>query len=131
MLKHAFPIYYFIYNNKNKNKMVVKKYSDGTYNIIYDKGDYVKIKKVSKYGGKPLDNADIWGEITNITGNPLTSKLTINTENGQIEEYSFNVVPSNEEGVELTDEEILNNEVISEKIIKNTDYKNIIKFKDF
>ena len=30
--------------------MVVKKYADGTYNIFYDKGDFVKVKDVTQYG---------------------------------------------------------------------------------
>ena len=38
--------------------MVVKKYSDGTYNIFYEKGDFVKIKDVSKYGEQENKNAE-------------------------------------------------------------------------
>lgn len=111
--------------------MVVKKYSDGTYNIFYEKGDFVKIKDTSKYGDQEIENAQMWGEVIKVEGKPLTAKLIIDTEDGQIEEYVFNVVPTNDEGEELTEEEILENETITEKKIEPKDYKKIIKFSDF
>ena len=111
--------------------MVVKKYSDGTYNIFYEKGDFVKIKDVSKYGEQENKNAQMWGEILKVEGKPLTAKLIINTEKGQIGEYVFNVLPVNSEGTELTEEEILANETVTEKKIEPQDYKKIIKFEDF
>ena len=111
--------------------MVVKKYSDGTYNIFYEKGDFVKIKDVSKYGKQENENAQMWGEILKVEGNPLTAKLIINTEDGQINEYVFNVLPVNSEGTELTEEEIFENETITEKVIVPENYKKIIKFEDF
>ena len=85
--------------------MVVKKYSDGTYNIFYEKGDFVKIKDISKYGQTENENAQMWGEVLKVEGKPLTAKLIINTDKGQIGEYVFNVSPVNGEGVELTEEE--------------------------
>lgn len=109
--------------------MVVKKYSDGTYNIFYEKGDFVKIKDTSKYGDQEIENAQMWGEVIKVEGKPLTAKLIIDTEDGQIEEYVFNVKAVNDQGEELTDDDILKNEVVNEKTIK--DYKKIIKFSEF
>ena len=111
--------------------MVVKKYADGTYNIFYDKGDFVKVKDVTQYGETENANAQMWGEVLKVEGKPLTAKLIINTEKGQIEEYVFNVVPVCPEGDELTDKEILDNEAVTEKKIVPNDYKRIIKFEDF
>jgi hypothetical protein len=111
--------------------MVVKKYSDGTYNIFYEKGDFVKIKDISKYGQQEIENAQMWGEVIKVEGKPLTAKLIIDTGDGQISEYVFNVLPVNAEGVELTEEEILDNETVTERKIEQKDYKTIIKFKDF
>ena len=111
--------------------MVVKKYTDGTYNIFYEKGDFVKVKDVTKYGESDNENAQTWGEVLKVEGKPLTAKLIINTDKGQIEEYVFNVSPVNTEGGEFTEEEILSNETITEKKIEQQDYKMIIKFKDF
>ena len=110
--------------------MIVKKYSDGTYNILYEPGDFVKIKEKSEYGDSDLPNADKWGEVVKVTGKPVTAKLTIDTEDGQVEQYVFNVIPVDNDGVELTEEQILSNSDISETN-KITDYKNIIKFDDF
>jgi len=132
MMSNVFIIPILIYKSKNKIViMVVKKYSDGTYNIFYDKGDFVKIKDISKYGEQEIDNAQMWGEVLKVEGKPLTAKLIINTENGQIEEYVFNVMPVNKKGEELTEEEILENETVTEKKIEPKDYKKIIKFEDF
>jgi len=111
--------------------MVVKKYSDGTYNIFYEKRDFVKIKDISKYGQQENQNAQMWGEVFKVEGKPLTAKLIINTEKGQIEEYVFNVLPVDSSGVELTEEEILSNETVTERKIEDGDYKMIIKFEDF
>jgi len=111
--------------------MVVKKYSDGTYNIFYEAGDFVKVKDISRYGDQEMDNAQMWGEVIKVDGKPLTAKLTIDTQNGQIEEYVFNVKPVNEEGEELTEDDILENETVTERKIQSEDYKKIIKFKDF
>jgi len=111
--------------------MIVKKYSDGTYNIFYEVGDFVKVKDISKYGEQENENAAMWGEVLKVQGKPLTAKLIINTEKGQIEEYVFNVKPTCSKGEELTEEEILANETITEKKIEEKDYKTIIKFEDF
>lgn len=111
--------------------MVVKKYSDGTYNIFYDKGDFVKVKDTTKYGEAENDNAQAWGEVLKVEGNPITAKLIINTEKGQIEEYVFNVVPTCSKGDELTEEEILANESVTERKIEKEDYITIIKFENF
>jgi hypothetical protein len=111
--------------------MNVKKYTDGTYNIFYEVGDFVKIKDISKYGEQSIDNAQMWGEILKVDGKPLTAKLSINTKKGQIEEYVFNVIPVNNKGEELTEEQILSNSTITETIIKPENYKNIIKFNNF
>lgn len=111
--------------------MIVKKYLDGTYNIFYGKGDFVKIKDIGKYGDQEIENAQMWGEVLKVEGKPLTAKLIINTENGQIEEYVFNVLPVNQKGEELTEEEILENERVTERKIESKDYKAIIKFEDF
>ena len=111
--------------------MVVKKYADGTYNIFYEVGDFVKVKDTSQYGEQEIDNAKMWGEVIKVQGKPLTAKLIINTEQGQIEEYVFNVVPTCKEGDELTEGEILANETITEKKVEDKDYKIIIKFEDF
>lgn len=111
--------------------MVVKKYADGTYNIFYEVGDFVKVKDISKYGEQENENAQMWGEVIKVEGKPLTAKLIIDTGEGQIGEYVFNVLPVNNEGVELTEEEILANETVTERKIEETDYKTIIKFEDF
>lgn len=111
--------------------MIVKKYADGTYNIFYEVGDYVKVKETSKYGEGEMENANKFGEVVKVTGNPVTAKLTIDIEDGQIEEYVFNVVPSNEEGEVLTQEDISKNETITEKKYSEKDYKKIIKYNDF
>jgi hypothetical protein len=111
--------------------MVVKKYSDGTYNIFYEMGDFVKVKDVSKYGEQDIENAQMWGEVTKVEGKPVTAKLTIDTKNGQISEYVFNVIPVNKDGEELTEDQILKNETITERKIEPKDYKKIIKFQDF
>lgn len=73
----------------------------------------------------------MWGEVLKVEGKPLTAKLIINTESGQIGEYVFNVLPVNSEGTELSEEEILANETVTEKKIEPKDYKKIIKFEDF
>lgn len=109
--------------------MNVKKYADGTYNIIYETGDYVKVKEKTKYSDDVSKNANKWGEIVKIIGKPITAKLTINIGDGEIDEYVFNVKPVNENGEELTEEQILQNTQITEEIKR--DYKNIIKFNDF
>ena len=111
--------------------MIVKKYADGTYNIFYDKGDFVKVKDTTQYGEMENANAKMWGEILKVEGKPLTAKLIINTEKGQIEEYVFNVVPVCSKGEELTEKEILENETVTERKIVSQDYKMIIKFEDF
>jgi len=111
--------------------MVVKKYADGTYNIFYEVGDFVKIKDVTKYGQTDNENAEMWGEILKVEGKPITAKLIINTENGQVSEYVFNVLPVNEEGVALSEEEILANETVTEKKKVHIDYRKVIKFEDF
>ena len=111
--------------------MVVKKYTDGTYNIFYEVGDFVKIKDISKYGEQENDNAQMWGEVLKVQGKPLTAKLIIDTDKDQVEEYVFNVIPTCSKGDELTEEEILKNETITEKKIEEKDYRKIIKFEDF
>jgi len=111
--------------------MVVKKYSDGTYNIFYEKGDFVKVKEISKYGQQENENAQAWGEVLKVEGKPLTAKLIINTEKGQISEYVFNVLPVNKEGIDLTEEDILSHETVMEREIVPENYKKIIKFSDF
>lgn len=111
--------------------MIVKRYADGTYNIIYEKGDHVKVKDVSKYGEQENEHAKEWGEVVSVSGNPLTAKLLINTDDGQIEEYVFNVVPTDENGNELTEEQIMENETISETKIDPIHYKQILKFNEF
>jgi hypothetical protein len=111
--------------------MVVKKYSDGTYNIFYEVGDFVKVKDISRYGDQEMGNAQMWGEVIKVEGKPLTAKLIIDTQDSQIEEYVFNVKPSNDEGEELTEEEILENETVTERKIEMEDYKKIIKFENF
>ena len=111
--------------------MVVKKYTDGTYNIYYEVGDFVKVKDISKYGEQENTNAKMWGEVIKVQGKPLTAKLIIDTEKGQIEEYVFNVIPTCSYGDELSEDEILENETVTEKKIEEKDYKKIIKFEDF
>ena len=42
--------------------MKVKKYSDDTFNIHYEVGDYVKVKHNSKFGD-PDKTEEMWGKI--------------------------------------------------------------------
>ena len=112
--------------------MKIKIYNDKTFNIFYEKGDFVKIIKNEKYG-KP-ENIDLWGEVLKVTGKPITAKLTINTEKGEIEEYVWNVVPVDEKGVEITKDQLF--KMVPVKENKNYEIemfsdRTILKFKEF
>ena len=100
--------------------MKIKIYHDKTYNIYYDENDYVKIIK-----------NNIWGKVIKITGRPITAKLTIQTDNGIIEEYVWNVIPVTEDGTDITKEQLFKMIPVNESInIDNNDGKTI-KFNDF
>jgi hypothetical protein len=103
--------------------MKIKIYNDETFNIFYEIGDFVKIKD---------DNN--WGEVVRISGKPITAKLSINTDDGEIDEYVWNVVPVDENGVEITKEQLFKMIPVKE----NKNYKiemfsdrTILKFEEF
>lgn len=81
--------------------MKIKTYKDGTFNIFYEVGDIVKIIDNDKYSTKKSENVGKWGYISRIKGKPVTAKLTIEADGGEIEEYVWNVVPVDEEGNEI------------------------------
>lgn len=112
--------------------MKIKIYHDKTFNIFYEKGDFVKIKENEKYG-KP-ENVGLWGSISKVTGKPITAKLTINTEKGTVEEYVWNVVPVDETGKEITEKQLF--EMVPVKESKNYEIdlssdRKILKFQEF
>jgi hypothetical protein len=115
--------------------MIIKKYFDDTYNIQYQIGDYVKVKNNPKFG-EADDSEEKWGEVKFISGKPLTAKLTIETEDGEtIEQYIWNVKPTDENGNLLTDDETFNLAAVVESIDYNLELINennskIIKFSD-
>jgi hypothetical protein len=86
--------------------MKVKKYKDGTFNIFYEVGDMVKVVDNDKYSTKKSENIGKWGEIVKMKGNPVTAKLTIDVDGGQIEEFVWNVIPSDESGNEIPSEDL-------------------------
>lgn len=81
--------------------MKLKTYKDGTFNIFYEVGDMVKVVDNDKYSTKKSENVGKWGDITKIKGKPVTAKLTIDVDGGEIEEYVWNVVPVDEDGNEI------------------------------
>lgn len=100
--------------------MKIKIYHDKTYNIYYDINDYVKIIK-----------NNIWGKVINITGKPITAKLTIETISGIVEEYVWNVIPVTENGTDITKEQLFKIIPVNESIIIDNNDGKIIKFNDF
>lgn len=115
--------------------MKVKIYFDNTFNMQYEVGDYVKIQNNPKFGPENNDEGK-WGEVISISGKPLTAKLTIETEDGEkIENYVWNVKPTNENGEILSDDQIFNYSTIVEKLdfeleTINENNRTIIKFSD-
>ena len=104
--------------------MKIKIYNDKTYNIFYDNGDYVKVKK---------EKGSVLGRVIKITGRPITAKLTIETKDGVIDEYVWNVVPVTEDGIEITKDQLFKIVPVTESIyhaIDNND-RTIIKFNEF
>ena len=100
--------------------MKIKIYHDKTYNIYYDVNDYVKVKK-----------NNIWGQVVKITGKPITAKLTIDTDNGIIDEYVWNVIPVTEDGTDITKEQLFKMIPIDESVIIDNNVIKIIKYNDF
>jgi hypothetical protein len=114
--------------------MKIKKYDDNTINIQYEIGDYVKVKNNPKYGNYN-EKEDKWGKIIKIIGKPLTAKLIILTDNGNIESFVWNVKPSDEDGNLLNKEEIIERSKVVEVLdlnlnIINENNKKIIKFSE-
>lgn len=113
--------------------MKVKKYDDNTFNIHYEIGDLVMVKHNPKFGA-PSEKENIWGKVTKVAGKPLTAKLTIDTENGNIEDFVWNIKPANEEGKLLSKEEIFSKaqviEMIQVKLDTINESKKILKFTD-
>ena len=102
--------------------MKIKIYNDKTYNIFYDNGDYVKLKK---------EKGTVWGKVIKVTGKPITAKLTIETKDGVIDEYVWNVIPTTEDGTEITRDQLFEMIPVEESYsIDNID-RTIIKFNDF
>jgi len=110
--------------------MKIKIYNDKTFNIFYEKGDFVKIKENEKYS-KP-ENVGLWGEVIKLTGKPLTGKLTIKVDDKEIEEYVWNVVAVDEDGKEITKEQLFKMVPVKEnyEIDMSIDRK-ILKFEEF
>jgi hypothetical protein len=114
--------------------MKIKKYDDNTINIQYEIGDYVKIKHNPKFGN-PDDKEDKFGKIIKVVGKPLTAKLIISTDKGNIESFVWNVKPADEDGNILNKEEIIEQSKVVEKLdfnlnIINDNNKKIIKFSE-
>jgi hypothetical protein len=101
--------------------MKIKIYHDKTYNIFFEEGDYVKVKKDNDFG-----------KVLKVIGRPITAKLIIETDKGQIEHYVWDVVPVTEEGIDITQEQLFKMIPVTESfdISNNTDNK-IIKFNEF
>ena len=96
--------------------MKIKTYKDGTFNIFYEVGDIVKIIDNDKYSTKKSENVGKWGDVSRVKGNPVTAKLTIDVDGGEIEEYVWNVVPVDEEGNEIPKEKLMDFQTIKEGI---------------
>ncbi len=114
--------------------MKVKKYDDNTINIHYEIGDYVKVKHNLKFGS-PDEKENKWGRVVKVIGKPLTAKLMIETDKGNIESFVWNVKPTDEDGNLLNKEEIIEQSKVVETLDFNLDVindnnKKIIKFSE-
>jgi ribosomal protein L24 len=110
--------------------MKVKKYSDDTFNIIYEINDYAIIQNNPKYGNITEDEGK-WGKVIKIMGKPMTAKLTLEGEDGLTEAYVWNVQPTNKNGKVLLKEEIFKIAKVMEMLnltIVNESNAKIIKF---
>ena len=114
--------------------MKIKIYHDKTYNIFYEKGDYVKVKQNEKYG-KVSNDENVWGTVLKVSGKPLTAMLTIKlSEEETIQEYVWNVIPVDENGREITSEQLFKLYPLTESKnyeIKLSPGRKILKFEEF
>jgi ribosomal protein L21E len=113
--------------------MKVKKYSDDTFNIHYEVGDYVKIKHNPKFGD-PDEAEEKWGKVIKVVGKPLTAKLVIEVDD-EVQSFAWNVKPTDKDGNILSKEDILKQGKVVEMIQVdlspiNESNKKIIKFTD-
>lgn len=100
--------------------MKIKIYKDKTYNIFFEKGDYVKVKSNPKFP-KPASKEGTWGKVTK-SQKSMNSKIEFEKDKNKFEEYPWNLIAVDEKGNQIPEKQLFELTPIQESLSEVIDF---------
>jgi hypothetical protein len=95
--------------------MKIKTYKDGTYNIFFEVGDFVKVKANDKFSA-PKSKEGTWGEVKKIAGKK-SQAVTFEDVDGEMHtEFAWNLIGVDVDGKQIPESQLFKLTPIKESI---------------
>jgi hypothetical protein len=95
--------------------MLIKIYSDETYNIFFEKNDYVKIKHNPKFP-EPKSKEGTFGKVVKVIGKKMNSVEFVDSDNNKHLEYIWNLQAVDEKGKLIPESKLFELKPIKESL---------------
>ena len=102
--------------------MKIKIYKDDTYNVFFEKGDFVKVKHNPKFPS-PKSKEGTWGKVTK-TQKTINTKVLFEKGKEKFEEYPWNLVAADSNGKVIPESQLFELSPIKES-------KEVIEFSEW
>jgi hypothetical protein len=99
--------------------MKIKTYKDGTYNIFFEIGDFVKVKSNDKFAS-PKSKEGTWGKVKKVTGKKAQSVAFEDADGESHIEFVWNLIGVDSDGKQIPESQLFKLTPIKEsRVVKS------------